>query len=233
MEAIFSSKMFRSSKNQDKIRAAINDPLNKELVQQLRSYLDPEYRNEEFLDDNEVKKDIPNSEDEKIIDSPASKSSNPPPAARPKLSEKLESAPENPESPEVPQERQEDYETEEDKEVVTEESTSVNRSSKILASSAAESVASTSDAIRGLLDSRQETSGVVRMMIKDSELWIHYADSINLNNVMEPVIALLNSAGYTHLNFNRLARTENAIVFYINEIAAPVEPMDSENAQEK
>ena len=34
--------MYRSSKRKDKIRAAINNPINKELVQQLKDYLDYE-----------------------------------------------------------------------------------------------------------------------------------------------------------------------------------------------
>ena len=52
---------------------------------------------------------------------------------------------------------------------------------------------------------------------------IHYNDSINLNNVMEPVISLLSNAGYSYLQFNRLARTENAIVFMINKSSSESE----------
>ena len=42
---------------------------------------------------------------------------------------------------------------------------------------------------------------------------------------MEPVIALLNAANYSILNFNRLARTENAIVFTITESLKPIDPV--------
>ena len=62
------------------------------------------------------------------------------------------------------------------------------------------------------------------------ELWIHYNDSINLNNVMEPVIAVLNAANYFKLDFNRLARTENAIVFSITVASVPVKPLEEDNA---
>ena len=43
----------------------------------------------------------------------------------------------------------------------------------------------------------------------------YYDDKINLNNVMGPVLELLNAASYTYLQFNRLARTDNAIVFQV------------------
>ena len=50
MNAIFASKLFRSSTRQDKIRAALADPVNMELVQQLRSYLDEPYQQMGLMD---------------------------------------------------------------------------------------------------------------------------------------------------------------------------------------
>ena len=44
LEAIFASKLYRASSRQSELKAAINNPMNKELVIQLQSYLDPEYR---------------------------------------------------------------------------------------------------------------------------------------------------------------------------------------------
>lgn len=74
------------------------------------------------------------------------------------------------------------------------------------------------DEIYGTLNGREETKGVSRIMVKEdnTELWIHYEDSVNLNNVMSNVILVLNSCGYYYLQFNRLARSENAIVFEIS-----------------
>lgn len=71
------------------------------------------------------------------------------------------------------------------------------------------------DVIKGSLNNNSETCGVNRILCKESELWIYYEDSINLNNIMSSVIMYLNSAGFTNLEFNRLARSENAIVFQI------------------
>lgn len=70
--------------------------------------------------------------------------------------------------------------------------------------------------IKGTLNAREITQGVMRVSIKNDEMWVYYNDDINLNNVMSPVIELLNAANYHYLIFNRLARTDNAIVFTIN-----------------
>ena len=71
------------------------------------------------------------------------------------------------------------------------------------------------DTIKGTLNSIEATKGVSRLQVKDSELWIYYNDDVNLNDKMVDVIDVLNSTGYTYLVFNRLARSNNAIVFDI------------------
>ena len=70
--------------------------------------------------------------------------------------------------------------------------------------------------VKGTLNARQDTAGVNRVQIKNDELWIYYNDDINLNNVMANVIGLLSISGYKYFEFNRLARTDNAIVFTIS-----------------
>ena len=67
--------------------------------------------------------------------------------------------------------------------------------------------------LKGTLNARSETSGVSRIAIKSEELWIYYNDDVNLNSMMPNVIDVLNAANYYYLVFNRLARTDNAIVF--------------------
>ena len=66
--------------------------------------------------------------------------------------------------------------------------------------------------LRDEFNSDTDLSGVVRINDDDGELWIHYNDKTNLNNVMESVIEYM-SENYNDYEFNRLARTENAIVF--------------------
>ena len=69
--------------------------------------------------------------------------------------------------------------------------------------------------IKGLLNPSSDTAGVSRIRCKDDEAWVYYNDDVNLNDVMVPAIELLNRPGYTYLEFNRLARSDNAIVFVI------------------
>lgn len=69
--------------------------------------------------------------------------------------------------------------------------------------------------IKSLLNMSADTSGVTRVSIRDNELWIYYNDKTNLNNVMSLAIDALMAASYYYLEFNRLARTDNAMVFQI------------------
>jgi hypothetical protein len=73
---------------------------------------------------------------------------------------------------------------------------------------------SLTDSVKTTLNNNAETKGVSRASIKDDELWVYYEDSINLNKVMANAIETLNSLDY-ELEFNRLARSDNAIVFLV------------------
>lgn len=73
--------------------------------------------------------------------------------------------------------------------------------------------------IKGYLNSQEDTKGVSRIREKDNnELWLYYNDNINLNDVMGPVIESLNKPCYTYLEFNRLARSDNAMVFIVMDV---------------
>lgn len=72
------------------------------------------------------------------------------------------------------------------------------------------------ESIKGTLDAKDNTSGVSRVGVKDDkEVWVYYNDNVNLNDVMVPVIEQMNASGYTYLEFNRLARSDNAVVFVV------------------
>lgn len=75
---------------------------------------------------------------------------------------------------------------------------------------------SISEIIKCTLNGRADAAGVNRILVRDNELWIYYKDSVNLNGVMGVVIEFLNNSGYPYLAFNRLARSENAMVFEID-----------------
>lgn len=72
------------------------------------------------------------------------------------------------------------------------------------------------ESIKGTLNSQQLTCGVTRVAVKNDEVWCYYNDSVNLNEVMVKAIDLVSKAGYSYLEFNRLARSDNAIVFVIS-----------------
>ena len=250
MQSIFSCKMFKNSPRQDQIKAALTDPINKELVIQLKEYLDEDYRQPEvaestpsFEKENSSKGSDSDNESH-IRKSPSSMSGATPPPHSNKpdhhLSEMLkdeesgssEMEDTTPDSDDKPEEPASDKEPKD-----VEESTSL-AGQAIQASEAPQgcSVVSTVDdidAIVGLLNVVDETAGVRSAAIKNTnELWIYYKDSINLNNVMEPVISAFNAADYGYLNFNRLARTDNAIVFEIQMNPKKVDSIeDTKNAQ--
>ena len=253
MKAIYASKFYKASSKsrQDNIRAAINDPINKELVQQLREYIDDdelsriaemqkseeESKAEKHVSD-EPKTEESKSEKSSSKDGPIRKSGGSKIPADHHLSNMLKEEEGGDEDvpADAPKQSSEPVQKEESTETVS-ESTNIEDSTEDVASSltadakllminACEDVSTQTDSIAGMLNAVSETAGVRRCMVKtENELWIYYNDSINLNNIMEPVISLLNASDYSYLDFNRLARTDNAIVFSISETKKPVEPM--------
>lgn len=231
VQAIYACKLYKASTRKDKIKAGVENPINSELVMQLDEYLDDEYQEQVKVkpsesDVDDVSKDESNEKDEKIRPS-ESHGGGGGGFSGPSFSDSGSSLSEG--AAKVDEERAEalDFGSESDSNDDADVAESTKVSKKAIKASMETDIAVESDAIIGLLNSREDTAGVCRCLVKDSELWVHYNDSINLNNVMEPVIALLNASSYTMLDFNRLARTENAIVFSISESLKPVEPMES------
>ena len=72
------------------------------------------------------------------------------------------------------------------------------------------------ESIKGTLNSQQLTCGVTRVAVKNDEVWCYYNYSVDLNEVMVEAIDLVSKAGYSYLEFNRLDRSYNAIVFVIS-----------------
>lgn len=221
MDAIFGSKLYKTSSRKAEITAAIKDPINMELVKQLRRYLDPEYLKPEYLGE-EPKPEVKETADTKVVFDKSSPSSHPTPSfSSGSLSSELntpvedESSDENTSTDDVteePAKTEEDVLFDEPESESVEESISTAGLANITACQEIDS-----EVIKGTLNSREDCDGVARIAIRndDTELWIYYKDSVNLNSVMESVIAFLENAGYTQLLFSRLARTDNAIVFDI------------------
>lgn len=251
MKAILSSKLYKISSRKEKIEAALQNPVNLELVQQLDEYLDyPEDVEEEMdVDETDKSPEIISIHEDSEPSKPAekttiSKEESDISDVADSVAEPLEEVEVEEESETEVDEESEEDETdlnrfhapegseESDEESEVKESTYIKQSTVLFAPAVdGLSVSDLTDAdlIKGSLNSRDDTKGVSRIFIKDNELWIYYEDRINLNSVMEPVIQLLNASGYTHLEFNRLARTKNAIVFDVTCIPNETESMVKDN----
>lgn len=235
MKSIYASKLYKSSTRKDKIKAAIENPINAELVAQLAEYLDEDYQQP---DANNIKVDYSDSVDN-------NSSSNDPSISFPSSGgpsgmidddifedgEGIDSevdegltddlGDETIDEIDLPSDDDDNLDDEPIEESTKVKATPVNASSCV-------SLSEITGQIKGTLNLREDTNGVNRVLIKEDELWVHYNDDINLNNVMGDVIELLNSTGYTYLEFNRLARSANAIVFQIclNDTNQSVKPLE-------
>lgn len=203
--AIYASKVFQCSKRQKEIRQKIESAENIELLQQLIGDLDEEFQTvntvaPELNDASKDKQEKESEPDEKVKDEK--------PAKSPSVGQPISFTPSS-----------EEDEPEENTEGVAPDEASDEASSDKSKETVAESThinVIPLDEIKGTLNHVSDTAGVSRIEVKDHELWVFYNDEVNLNNIMTEVIELLNNTGYTYLSFNRLARSNNAIVFEVS-----------------
>lgn len=238
IDAIYNSKLYRISKRKSAIVAAANNPINTELVTQLADALSPVYQKEDYLVDKEVEKakaeaakarkaEEAAAETEEVDDANSTLASKP----SSHIADSFRKA-----------EKHEKEAAEEGREALAEpaepkdvDNSTVSSGQPITATRMlTKDMKEVVDQIKGLLNLQDTTTGVNRILVKDSELWIYYNDSINLNNVMANVIEALNAAGYDYLEFNRLARSDNAIVFQIifKDTAAETKPAEYDENKE-
>lgn len=237
VSAIFASKLYQASSRKDRIHSAYMNPLNAELVQQIDSYVSPKYQKllepeEQEPADSQNLNTANTGEDDGRSSSGSSYSggggSSFSGGGVPGMitDEPADSSVDDIETEDLDVEPsgEESFEPQEDE--------SVEQSTVIASSCTEKDAALEVDTIKGSLNVKDETSGVTRVRVKDKELWIYYRDSINLNSVMPDVIDTMNALGYTYLEFSRLARTDNAIVFDIYESMQPIHPLE-DNSDEK
>lgn len=231
---LLSCKIYKNSKRKDSILAAMNS--NPELVKQLSSYVTddrfvPVTKKES--DDNNLSTSVP---DVNIRDGQGSSGSNLPSGGLSSTGGDLpgmnvtEELPES--SASESEATPESESTSEAVESVPTEETSegVEQSTSIMSTTTFEHSSEQADIIKGTLNSREDTAGVLRVRVKKDpcELWIYYEDKVNLNNTMPAVIEVLNGTAYTYLEFSRLARSDNAIVFDITANPESMKPLEVE-----
>lgn len=186
MSYIYNCKLYKAHKDKDSINAAIINPINTELVKQIDD-LQIVTEEEANVDDNiDDSLSFDSFQDDNLMDDSDSQLSS----SEDDNDDEFKSFDDFNES---------DLDVDSEDGLASEDTLEVDPKS-----------------IQDSLDSSNDTSGVSRVVLKDNELWIHYNDKINLNNVMESVIYSM-SEMYPDMEFNRLARTENAIVFIIDD----------------
>ena len=204
---VLSSSLFAVSTKKAKIMAALMNPLNAELIQQSVSDLpDDTVAKLNESDNQEPNKDgaSPASEGTKSITS----------------------------DPKLIKFKVADSAIEKDTAVLENDDSSKDSDNSVetnpvdvTSSVSVDCVVLDAEVIKSTLNSRDDTCGVVSIALKDSgasELWIYYDDETNLNDTIYAVVSVFNSCGYNMLKFNRLARSNNAIVFDILEIKQPI-----------
>ena len=239
LQRIYSSKLYVTSTRKDRIHAAIQDPINAELVQQLSDYLDEDAQIELKQAEIQMKQkagdsqpDIDNTDD---MGGSASEGGAPAPSGGSHHSfsgspiddfgadelADIDIPDENDGGEESPSDIPEEPEAVES---VTQEGKKITASTAIIWTTL-DDVVDDCETIKGTLNAREDTKGVTRLQVSEHELWIYYNDDSNLNDKMVEVISVLNSTGYTYLKFNRLARSNNAIVFDIALNVEPIKPV--------
>lgn len=207
LESIYGSKFYKTSKYTDKINAAIADPSNVGLVKQLASYLDNDYQKAEYVNPSKLEDDQAKLDNEtgsiddgdldmdglEVDDNFSQDDLVQYPSSDAMLGDVNATEPDSIDGVDLNNHND-----------LVEESTFINASTDL-----------DIEVLKGTLNSREDTQGVARVQQKENELWLYYSDDVNLNNIMTNVIEYSTSY-YSNLTFNRLARSENAIVFEIN-----------------
>ena len=250
LQRIYSSKLYVTSTRKDRIHAAIDKAINTEFVLQLEDYLDDEAKEELRYAKNEIERDDSNTDSTAGGADTFEGSDTPSETSRGGSSFTPSSFSGSPiddfgddemgdfdisdESGDIDIPSPAESEApapEEVVESVTQEGKPITATSLIWTT--IEDISNECDVIKGTLNARDDTKGVIRLEVKDSELWIYYSDDSNLNDRMIEVISVLNSTGYTYLKFNRLARSNNAIVFDVNLNSSEQIKPDSEIKEDK
>lgn len=249
VSAIFASKLYQVSNRKDRIHSAYMNPLNAELVQQIDSYVSPKYQ--KMLQEEEDAEQASNpseGEDGAAMSTPSGGSSDGSSfsgggggsfsgggASFSGSDEDLPGMVTDESSSDESGSDSADTDTSTPEPDISESSSddSVEQSIVIASSCTEKDAALEVETIKGSLNVKEDTAGVSRIRVKDKELWIYYQDTVNLNNVMSSVIETMNALGYTYLEFSRLARSDNAIVFDIYESAQPIQPVEEDEDGKK
>ena len=204
---ILESKMFKGSPNQDKILAAMMDPINNELKVQLARFVDVPEKPEPEPDSKPVEEE---QEDVEVEDTKADAKGD----GEDEEEVTSDSGHDGSEHP---------SDEEESKEEVAESTKLDDAKSTVVASSVTpDVVAGAVEKIPGTLNMIEGCEGATHAIMKggsDNEVWIYYASDVDINKKLEGINRELAMAGYYFLTFNRVSRDDNAVVYSINWVS--------------
>ena len=174
MQAILASKLYKCSKRKDKIHSALEDPVNLELVEQLKEYLDPEYLqpdNDDVFDEPSGTKTVSKDSRSNPPAPPSGPSFASPPSGPPTL-----------EGEEFTEEDADDFDDSAETDVDLDDTGDVDAEGEGDLAEATkvpetkQSVTASTDLkcvveeLKGLLNARDDTCGVSRISVRDTEL---------------------------------------------------------------
>ena len=251
---IMNSKLYKGSKRKEQIFSAMSSAINSPLSVQLRSYLSDESKREvdqakfdQEVKDEEIQDLAEDIANEESVERPSGESSTsfggshssspmsftPSHSGRGSHMSSVDlddlSEPDLGDTPDLDIDTSEP-ESEHAAEDVEESTTSNLENQKPVVSNTFVSinhVAQDVSEIPGLLNLKDETKGVINATIKggpDSTVWIYYDNDVDISKILDKVISTLNLSGYFYLDFNRIARDQNAVVFDINWVSNYFKP---------
>lgn len=217
------SKVFCARENKSEIISALSNPLNLELKQQLIENLDSQYQSNEYTNPDEVEEKLSTKADDytdvdddipsdNLTNDEKPKSSHKPSASTAKTSS-------SPSSTDTEEDlSSENIDTKKDKQ--KEKSTEDKSVEEVSESTDIDSNQIDAKSIEELLNTNKSTDGVNYIQVKSqdnvTEIWIIYHDNVNINDKISDIMGLVSSK-YPDWQFNRVARTYNAIIFTCND----------------
>lgn len=212
LKYIYGCKMFRSSSRKNHIKANIANPINVELVQQIEDLTDDSDGTVEKVNPSE------NRSERKILKGPSSSPSGG--SYSPSLSDSSEPSEDD---IFIPDETDNNGNTDEN----FDDSDSLDTSDESVDEDTSDENVESSEAITAVVEedldinqlksilneSSSLTYGVSRISDRNNEIWVYYNDDVNLNPMLSDIIYTVESSKFKNLEFNRIARSDNAVVF--------------------
>lgn len=212
LKYIYGCKMFRSSSRKNHIKANIANPINVELVQQIEDLTDDSDSTVEKVNPSE------NRSERKILKGPSSSPSGG--SYSPSLSDSSEPSEDD---IFIPDETDNNGNTDEN----FDDSDSLDTSDESVDEDTSDENVESSEAITAVVEedldinqlksilneSSSLTYGVSRISDRNNEIWVYYNDDVNLNPMLSDIIYTVESSKFKNLEFNRIARSDNAVVF--------------------